>query len=55
MGMLVDITEKKNDTEKIHHLAFHDYLTQLPNRQKFQNVLHELIQTGQQEHLSGAV
>jgi len=55
MGMLIDITDKKNDTEKIHHLAFHDYLTQLPNRQKFQNVLHELIQIGQQHNRFGAV
>ncbi len=55
MGMLVDITEKKNDTEKIYHLAFHDYLTQIPNRQRFQNVLHELIQFGQENDRFGAV
>jgi diguanylate cyclase (GGDEF)-like protein/PAS domain S-box-containing protein len=55
MGMLVDITDKKNDTEKIHHLAFHDYLTQLPNRQKFQSVLKDLLKQSQQERSYGAV
>ncbi len=55
MGMLIDVTEKKNDTEKIHHLAFHDYLTQLPNRQMFQSVLHDLILFGQEHDRYGAV
>ena len=55
MGMLIDITEKKNDTEKIHHLAFHDSLTQLPNRQKFQIALNDLIKCGLKENKFGAV
>lgn len=55
MGMLIDITDKKNDTEKIHHLAFHDSLTQLPNRQKFQNQLKYLIEYGLEEKKFGAV
>jgi diguanylate cyclase (GGDEF)-like protein/PAS domain S-box-containing protein len=55
MGMLIDITDKKNDTEKIHHLAFHDALTQLPNRQKFQTDLHALIKYGLKENKFGAV
>lgn len=55
MGMLVDITDKKNDTEKIQHLAFHDYLTQLPNRQQFQSVLQKLIEKGLQDKQYGAV
>ena len=55
MGMLVDITDKKNDTEKIHYLAFHDSLTQLPNRQKFQNSLNELIKRGLKENKFGAM
>ncbi|WP_198538129.1 bifunctional diguanylate cyclase/phosphodiesterase [Marinicella sediminis] len=55
MGMLVDITDKKNDTEKIHHLAFHDYLTQLPNRQKFQSELKALLKKSQQHKTYGAV
>lgn len=55
MGMLVDVTDKKNDTEKIHHLAFHDSLTQLPNRQKFQTSLNELIARGLKENKFGAM
>ncbi len=55
MGMLVDITDKKNDTEKIHHLAFHDSLTQLPNRQMFQTSLNELITRGLKENKFGAM
>ncbi len=55
MGMLIDITDKKNDTEKIHHLAFHDALTQLPNRQKFQTDLHTLINQGLKNNKFGAV
>ncbi len=55
MGMLIDITEKKNDTEKIQHLAFHDYLTQLPNRQKFQSELKALLKQGMEQNKFGAV
>lgn len=55
MGMLIDITDKKNDTEKIQHLAFHDALTQLPNRQKFQTNLNALIKRGLKENKFGAV
>ncbi|MCX7552410.1 EAL domain-containing protein [Marinicella sp. S1101] len=55
MGMLIDITAEKNDAEKIHHLAFHDYLTQLPNRQQFQNVLNQLIIKGLDEGHYGAM
>ncbi len=55
MGMLIDITDKKSDTEKIQHLAFHDYLTQLPNRQKFQTELNDMIHQAQNENMFGAV
>ncbi len=55
MGMLIDITDKKNDTEKIQHLAFHDYLTQLPNRQKFQTALNDMINQALNEQKFGAV
>ena len=55
MGMLMDITDRKSDTEKIQHLAFHDYLTQLPNRQKFQTVLNDLIAEGMKQNKFGAV
>lgn len=32
IATFVDITERKQAEEKIHHLAFHDSLTSLPNR-----------------------
>lgn len=55
MGMLIDITDKKSDAEKIHHLAFHDALTELPNRQNFQNELNELIERAKTTGQYGAV
>lgn len=55
MGMLIDITAEKNDAEKIEHLAFHDYLTQLPNRQQFQTVLSDLVHKGIEDNTFGAV
>lgn len=55
MGMMVDIHDKKSSAQKIHHLAFHDHLTQLPNRQQLQSVLQELIKGGEQQELFGAV
>ncbi|MBS4208571.1 EAL domain-containing protein [Bacillus sp. FJAT-50079] len=32
-----DITEKKRQQRKIHYLAYHDYLTKLPNRRAFED------------------
>lgn len=40
VAVFTDITEKKRADESIHSLAFHDPLTQLPNRR----LLHERIQ-----------
>lgn len=55
LGMLIDVTDKKSDSEKIQHLAFHDYLTQLPNRQKFQNELNQLLLLAKSNNRYGAV
>lgn len=55
MGMMVDINEEKSNAQKIHHLAFHDSLTQLPNRQQLQQVLNELIRQGKSQQEYGAV
>jgi diguanylate cyclase (GGDEF)-like protein/PAS domain S-box-containing protein len=41
IGIIIDITERKNIDEKIKYLAFHDHLTCLPNRKLF----HELLDT----------
>ncbi|GAA4824958.1 hypothetical protein GCM10011365_05240 [Marinicella pacifica] len=55
MGMMVDINEEKTSAQKIRHLAFHDPLTDLPNRQQLQQVLNELIRQGQSTQQFGAV
>ncbi len=39
--MVSDITERKTSEEKIQHLAFHDHLTNLPNRILLLDRLHQ--------------
>jgi len=43
VGSHIDITERKADADKVLHIAFHDLLTQLPNRQKFNDRLKDAI------------
>ena len=43
VGSHVDITERKAAADKILHIAFHDLLTQLPNRQLFNDRLKQAI------------
>lgn len=38
-----DVTEQKKHEETIHHLAYHDVLTNLPNRRHFMNTLRDEI------------
>lgn len=38
-----DMTERKNWEQKIYHLAYHDTLTDLPNRRLFMNKLDKVI------------
>ncbi len=40
-GIILDITQMKEQEEKIEYLAHHDYLTNLPNRMQFVNKLKE--------------
>lgn len=40
-GIILDITQMKEQREKIEYLAQHDYLTDLPNRIQFTNRLKE--------------
>ncbi|WP_052307750.1 EAL domain-containing protein [Bacillus timonensis] len=42
-GIISNITEQKEYEKRIQHVAFHDYLTKLPNRMLFENKIHELI------------
>lgn len=42
-GIMWDITEEKESEFKIQHLAYHDYLTDLPNRRQFDLKVQELL------------
>ncbi|MDX8344172.1 EAL domain-containing protein [Rossellomorea sp. YZS02] len=42
-GIMWDITEEKNAECRIQHLAYHDYLTDLPNRRQFDVKVQQLI------------
>ncbi len=47
VGIFSDITARKEDEERIVHLAFHDPLTDLPNRRAFKGKIEEaLVRSG---------
>lgn len=50
-----DITEENRVKEKIRYLAYHDELTDLPNRRKFNQVLQQSIEKSSQDSSSFAV
>jgi diguanylate cyclase (GGDEF)-like protein/PAS domain S-box-containing protein len=43
-GIMSDVTQKKRSEERLHHLAFHDHLTGLPNRRLFVERLGHALQ-----------
>ena len=43
-GIMSDVTQKKRSEERLHHLAFHDHLTGLPNRRLFVDHLRQALQ-----------
>lgn len=47
-GMVIDITEQKRDKEELHHRAFFDALTGLPNRALFRKRLNDALQRARQ-------
>ena len=48
-GIMSDVTQKKRSEERLHHLAFHDPLTGLPNRRLFMDRLgHALKRSSRQ-------
>ncbi len=55
VGLMIDITEKKRNELKIRQLAYHDYLTGLPNRQYLQEKLARLYSMAAAEQTHGAV
>jgi diguanylate cyclase (GGDEF)-like protein/PAS domain S-box-containing protein len=42
-GVMVDITERKRLEQQVEYLAFHDSLTGLPNRKRFEEALHSAM------------
>ncbi|SER57060.1 PAS domain S-box-containing protein/diguanylate cyclase (GGDEF) domain-containing protein [Gracilibacillus ureilyticus] len=45
-----DITESKQFEEKLNYMAYHDYLTQLPNQYYFHSKLNETIKIAKQNN-----
>jgi diguanylate cyclase (GGDEF)-like protein/PAS domain S-box-containing protein len=50
-----DVTERKIAQNRLHHIAFHDELTGLPNRTLFQSKLAEALSTAEQAQRHVAV
>ena len=55
VGAYVDFTERKKAENEIHHLAFYDPLSQLPNRRLLLDRLRQGIAAGARNHTGGAL
>ncbi len=44
-----DITARRRAEDSLHHIAFHDALTELPNRRRFQEYLSQAVQRAMQD------
>ncbi|GLB60202.1 EAL domain-containing protein [Cytobacillus sp. NCCP-133] len=44
-GFITDITESKRLEQKMRYMAFHDYLTELPNRRFFDHKLNSMLES----------
>ena len=54
-GVFYDLTERKALEERLHYQAFHDYLTDLPNRQLFMDRLGQALRRTRRWHHQVAV
>lgn len=55
VGSFIDITASKTAQDQIAHMAYHDALTQLPNRRLLQDRLNHALTTAKRNGLHGAV
>lgn len=55
VGTLQDITERKNQENKIRHLAYYDAVTQLPNRTFFLKFLSKTIELARRNNSTFAI
>ena len=55
VAVFTDITQRKQAEETIHHLAFYDALTELPNRRLLRDRLQQAIAASARRHCSAAV
>jgi diguanylate cyclase (GGDEF)-like protein/PAS domain S-box-containing protein len=55
VGAFSDITRHKQAEEAIHHLAFYDPLTRLPNRRLLQDRLQQTLSSSARRHRHGAI
>lgn len=55
IGVILDITERKQAEQQIHQLAFYDPLTELPNRRLLMDRLHQEFAIGARTGQHGAV
>jgi diguanylate cyclase (GGDEF)-like protein/PAS domain S-box-containing protein len=46
VGIFIDISQQKEVERQLHHLAYHDPLTGLPNREQFRRWLDEALDEG---------
>jgi diguanylate cyclase (GGDEF)-like protein/PAS domain S-box-containing protein len=54
-AFLIDITQRKKSEEEIKHLAFHDYLTGLPNRRLLLDRLQQALASSARSGRHGAL
>jgi len=55
IAYLTDITERKHAEEQLHHLAYYDELTGLPNRTLFSRLLDQALAVSQRNETAGSV
>ena len=55
IGLVRDISQQRSDIEAIHHLAFYDALTELPNRRLLLDRLQQAMHASERSGLHGAL